>query len=105
MRATGVFSRRSGRFLAALAASWALGGLASAQQSAANPAHMHIGHVMTSWTDTPGKVGFLPAAVADATIAALCLSVADDSVEARKRVPIIAPAAPRHITAARPAPS
>ena len=48
---------------------WALGGGTSAQQPAANPALMHIGHVMTSWTDTPGKVGLLPAAIAGATIA------------------------------------
>jgi hypothetical protein len=36
----------------------------------ANPAHTHIGHVMTTWKDTPGMSGFLPAAVADAKVAA-----------------------------------
>jgi hypothetical protein len=36
----------------------------------ANPAHTHIGHVMTSWKDTPSMQGFLPAAVADAKVAA-----------------------------------
>ncbi len=39
-------------------------------QAPANPAHTHIGHVMTSWKDTPNMVGFLPAAVADAKVAA-----------------------------------
>jgi len=37
---------------------------------AANPAHNHIGHVMTSWKDTPNMTGFLPAAAADAKVAA-----------------------------------
>ena len=36
----------------------------------ANPVHNHIGHVMTSWKDTPGSQGFLPAAIADAKVAA-----------------------------------
>ncbi len=31
--------------------------------------HAHIGHVMTSWADTPDKVGFLPTAIAEAKIA------------------------------------
>lgn len=35
------------------------------------PPHLHIGHVMTNWRDTPGNVGFLIAAVADAKIAAI----------------------------------
>ena len=35
-----------------------------------NPAHIHIGHVMTMWTDTPNTQGFLPVAVADAKVAA-----------------------------------
>ena len=46
------------------------GGRVSGQAPAANPAHTHIGHVMTSWRDTPNMVGFLPAAVADAKVAA-----------------------------------
>ncbi len=36
----------------------------------ANPAHTHIGHVMTMWKDTPNTQGFLPVAVADAKVAA-----------------------------------
>ncbi len=38
-------------------------------QAPANPAHTHIGHIMTSWSDTPGMKGFLPTAIADAQVA------------------------------------
>jgi hypothetical protein len=38
-------------------------------QAAANPAHAHIGHVMTGWKDTPGMKGFLPTAIADTQVA------------------------------------
>ena len=41
-------------------------GILTARQAPANPAHAHIGHVMTSWKDTPEMKGFLPAAIADA---------------------------------------
>ena len=33
-------------------------------------AHVHIGHVMTGWHDTPDKHGLLPTAIAEARIAA-----------------------------------
>jgi len=33
------------------------------------PPHLHMGHVMTNWRDTPGGVGFLIAAVTDARVA------------------------------------
>ena len=33
------------------------------------PAHLHIGHVMTNWRDTPGARGFLPVAVDEARVA------------------------------------
>ena len=36
----------------------------------AQPSHNHIGHVMTSWKDTPATQGFLPVAIADAKVAA-----------------------------------
>ena len=36
----------------------------------AYPPHLHIGHVMTNWRDTPGGVGFLSAAASDARVAA-----------------------------------
>jgi len=34
------------------------------------PAHLHLGHVMTNWRDTPGNSGFLIAAISDARVAA-----------------------------------
>ena len=34
-------------------------------------AHLHIGHVMTNWRDTPGTRGFLPVAIDEARVAAL----------------------------------
>src|SRR5882762_8397076 len=35
------------------------------------PAHLHVGHVMTNWRDTPGTRGFLPVAVDEARVALL----------------------------------
>jgi hypothetical protein len=35
----------------------------------ANMAHAHMGHVTTSWKDTPDKMGLLPTAMAEAKIA------------------------------------
>jgi hypothetical protein len=35
------------------------------------PAHLHLGHVMTNWTDTPSNVGFLIVAISDAKVAAI----------------------------------
>lgn len=53
----------------ALVAGVALGtGIAAAQ--APNMAHTHIGHVMTSFGDTPDKAGLLPTAAAEAATAA-----------------------------------
>jgi hypothetical protein len=34
-------------------------------------AHLHLGHVMTNWRDTPGTRGFLPVAIDEARVAAL----------------------------------
>jgi hypothetical protein len=47
----------------------AFGAFTRAAQQPANPAHVHIGHVMTSWKDTPDMKGFLQTAIADATVA------------------------------------
>ncbi len=44
-------------------------GSVRAQQAPADPAQVHIDHVMKSWNDTPEKMGLLPAAIADAKIA------------------------------------
>jgi hypothetical protein len=41
----------------------------AAGQAPASPAHTHIGHVMTSWKETPGTKGLLPTAIADAQVA------------------------------------
>ena len=38
--------------------------------AAQNAAHNHIGHVMDKWNDTPEMAGLLPAAIAEARIAA-----------------------------------
>ncbi|HSA80913.1 MAG TPA: hypothetical protein VLE23_08815 [Geminicoccaceae bacterium] len=35
----------------------------------ANMAHAHMGHVLTSWQDTPDQAGLLPTAVAEADVA------------------------------------
>jgi hypothetical protein len=35
------------------------------------PAHLHVGHVMTNWRDTPGTRGFLPVAIDEARVAVL----------------------------------
>ena len=40
-----------------------------ARQSPASQAHVHIGHVMTNWKDTPEMKGLLPMAIADAQVA------------------------------------
>ena len=44
-------------------------GMLMARQAPANAAHAHIGHVMTSWKDTPEMKGFLPTAMADVEVA------------------------------------
>jgi hypothetical protein len=40
-------------------------------------AHLHLGHVMTNWRDTPQNVGFLVAAVSDAAIASVHAKLAE----------------------------
>ena len=47
----------------------ALVGFAGVQEAAAQ-AHNHIGHVADKWNDTPEMVGLLPAAIAEARVAA-----------------------------------
>jgi hypothetical protein len=41
-------------------------------------AHLHIGHVMTNWRDTPGARGFLPVAVDEARVAVAHARLAND---------------------------
>jgi hypothetical protein len=45
------------------------GGVIVASRIEAYPPHLHLGHVMTNWRDTPGGVGFLIAAMSDARVA------------------------------------
>ena len=42
-------------------------------------AHLHIGHVMTNWRDTPGGRGFLPVAIDEARVALLHAQLAAKS--------------------------
>ena len=35
------------------------------------PAHLHLGHLMTNWRDTPSNAGFLIAAISDGKVAAI----------------------------------
>jgi len=44
------------------------------------PAHLHIGHVMTNWRDTPGTRGFLPVAIDEARVAILHARLAAKAV-------------------------
>ena len=56
--------------------------------AAQNAAHNHIGHVMDGWRDTPDSVGLLPAAIAEAEVAAQHASLAakdPSNLDAMKR--------------------
>lgn len=55
---------------------FALVALFAGVQGAAAQAHNHIGHVMDQWRDTPEMAGLLPAAIAEAQIAARHASLA-----------------------------
>ncbi len=52
-----------------IGAALALVAFAGVQEAAAQ-AHNHIGHVADTWNDTPEMVGLLPAAIAEARVAA-----------------------------------
>src|SRR5262245_15106723 len=45
------------------------------------PAHLHLGHVMTNWRDTPANVGFLITAISDAKVAVTHADLAARSPE------------------------
>jgi hypothetical protein len=45
------------------------------------PSHVHIGHVMTNWRDTPSQIGLLTAAIADAKTAATHAKLAAASAD------------------------
>lgn len=45
------------------------------------PAHLHLGHVMTNWRDTPGARGFLPVAIDEARTALIHAKLAASSAD------------------------
>jgi len=45
------------------------------------PAHLHLGHVMTNWRDTPANVGFLIVAISDSKVAATHADLAARSAD------------------------
>jgi hypothetical protein len=55
---------------AALLAACADGDQRMASEPATNMSHVHMGHVLTSWQDTPDQMGLLPTAQAEAEVAA-----------------------------------
>lgn len=58
------------RVMTTVVLTWAaVGTVALLGQAPASPAHTHIAHVMSSWTDTPENKGLLPTAIADAQVA------------------------------------
>jgi len=54
----------------ALVAACANGGQQMASEADTNMSHVHMGHVLTSWQDTPDQRGFRPTAQAEAEVAA-----------------------------------
>lgn len=67
---------------------FALAALFAGVQGAAAQAHNHVGHVMDKWNDTPEMAGLLPAAIAEAQIAARHASLAasdPDDLDSIKR--------------------
>ncbi len=57
---------------------WRNGAIVAAKVEAI-PAHLHLGHVMTNWRDTPRNVGFLTAAISDTIVAATHAELAANS--------------------------
>jgi hypothetical protein len=56
--------------MAALAAACAGGDQRPASEADTSEAHVHMGHVLTAWQDTPDQMGLLPTAQAEAEVAA-----------------------------------
>ena len=57
------------KFILPLALIFSLPLFSTPSFAAGGQAHAHIGHVMTSWGDTPKHMGLLPTAIAEAKIA------------------------------------
>lgn len=58
------------REIAMIIAGAGIAAFVAAPAAAENMSHAHIGHVMTGWGDTPGGMGLLPTAQAEAKVAA-----------------------------------
>jgi hypothetical protein len=56
--------------VAALVAACAPGGERTASGADINMSHVHMGHVLTGWQDTPDQMGLLPTAQAEAEVVA-----------------------------------
>ena len=56
--------------MAALLAACADGDQRMASEAEPNMSHVHMGHVLTGWQDTPEQMGLLPTAQAEAEVAA-----------------------------------
>jgi len=56
-------------------------GSIAATKIEAIPAHLHLGHVMTNWRDTPANVGFLIVAISDSKVAATHADLAARSAD------------------------
>jgi hypothetical protein len=56
--------------MAALMAACADGGERMASEAETKMSHVHMGHVLTGWQDTPDQMGLLPTAQAEAEVAA-----------------------------------
>lgn len=54
----------------ALLAACTTGGERTASEAQPNMSHVHMGHVLTGWQDTPDQMGLLPTAQAEAEVAA-----------------------------------
>jgi len=68
--------RGTATIAAALLLSACSGQMADSAKAPANMAHVHMGHVTTSWKDTPDKMGLLPTAMEEAKIAKVHVGLA-----------------------------
>src|SRR5919106_129806 len=72
--------------MAALLAACADGGQRMAGEAEPNMSHVHMGHVLTGWQDTPDQMGLLPTAQAEAEGVAQHVRFAADSEDASDNV-------------------
>jgi hypothetical protein len=65
---------------------WVAPALSQDQKVELIPAHLHLGHVMTSWRDTPGNAGFLIAALSDVEVAVIHAQLAAQDENSREEI-------------------